>query len=104
MRKITLPFLCFISSLLHAQERQQFLFNTTTLVTARPLETLAVAGKPGAVLKVYDGKGKQYVLMRMKGVTDFIAGGALGRHTLKILDAKSKLTDSISFIVDATTN
>ena len=104
MRKKTLIFLCFISSLLHAQVKQQFLFNANKVVAARPLEIIAVAGKPGAILKVYDGKGRQYVLMPMKPVTDFTAGGALGRHTAKIFDAKGKLTDTMSFNVDATTN
>ena len=77
--------------MLHAQNSQQFLYKSSAVVSAKPLETLAVAGKPGAVLKVYDGKGQQYVSMPMKPVANFITGGALGRHTVKIFDAKGKI-------------
>lgn len=72
--------------------------------SAHPLESLAIAGSRGAVIKVYDGNGKEYSEIAVKPVVHFLVGGAIGKHTLKVFDVNKKIIDSIDFTVDAQTS
>jgi hypothetical protein len=80
------------------------LSRTGGILSARPLETLAIAAPKGTTIKVADGKGHEYISIPVKNVTTFIVSGALGTHTIKILDANKKTVDTILFNVDAQTN
>lgn len=71
---------------------------------AHPLDTLALANVAGMRIKVFDGNGTVYFSGSNDAVTTFIVGGALGNQEIKIYNAQNKITDSISFIVDAQTN
>jgi len=74
------------------------------ILSAHPLETLAIAGSRGTTIKVTDGRGREYISLQMKPVTTFMVSGALGRHLVQIYDADKKTADSIFFTVDAQTN
>jgi hypothetical protein len=72
--------------------------------TARPLDEMLLADAPGKTLVVADGAGKEYFRTPVKPVVAFTVGGALGRHTLRILDTKDKETARFPFLVDAETD
>jgi len=80
------------------------LSKTDSVLSAHPLETVAIAGSRGATIRIADGKGKEYISLAVKPVNTFLVSGALGKHTVKIYDANKKVIDSMFFTVDAQTN
>jgi hypothetical protein len=73
------------------------------IVPVQPLQTLALINAKGNFIKVFDGRGKEYYSSQIKPVLTFTAGGGLGRQVVRIYK-QNKITDSISFYVDAKTN
>lgn len=69
---------------------------------AEPFEKLLVSGATGT-LTVTDGKGREYVRTATQSITQFIVAGALGTHTLRILDDKGIVSTELTFTVDAKT-
>ena len=78
-------FLLFISGIAQAQ-RQPFI----SADHVRPLQVVTVAGLKGSFLRVLDGDGQIYLRMPVKAVNSFMAGGAPGRQTIVLYDAKQK--------------
>lgn len=111
MKKIILIALLFFTFNLLAQQTKPFLFlyddislkpfaDTTSVA---PLQKLAITNAKGSAIKIFDGCGKEYFSSSIKAVTGFTAGGALGKQVVRIYD-RNKITDSLSFYVDAKTN
>ncbi|MDQ3847102.1 MAG: hypothetical protein M3342_24265 [Bacteroidota bacterium] len=69
----------------------------------QPLQMLALTGVQSGRIKVMDGIGKEYVNLSVQPVTIFVVGGALGRHTVQVLDNNGRITHQFSFYADAKT-
>ena len=69
----------------------------------RPLDEVTVHGTGERRLRVLDGEGAQYFDQDVTLPATFRAGGALGTHTVLLLDAHGKLAGNTSFCVDAHT-
>ena len=82
---------------------------------AEPLERLTVLGAAGAAVAVTDSRGREYFRAKLqterpKGrpksslpEVSFAVGGSLGAHTVKVLNARGRVTAKLSFEVDART-
>jgi hypothetical protein len=70
---------------------------------AVPLQTIYLAGAEGNSVSVFDGIGREYFQAENAPLIKFRAGGALGRHTVKIYDSRNRILDELSFHVDART-
>lgn len=73
-------------------------------IFAEPLQTLALTNAKGNSIKVFDGNGAEYFSSGIKPVTTFVAGGALGKQSVRIYNNQNKIIDSLSFYVDAKTD
>ncbi|MDP4250106.1 MAG: hypothetical protein Q8918_08365, partial [Bacteroidota bacterium] len=104
MKRPFLLLFCLISLAVRGQNVQPVLFTASKPVSVKPLEKLAVASAKGSYMKVYDGNGRQYALLPLHGLTEFVVGGALGRQMLKVFNSKGQITDTASFFVDASTD
>jgi len=71
--------------------------------TAQPLDELTVAATAEGDISVTDGAGAEYFRGRNAGTTVFTVGGAPGTHTVRLLDARGKRLDSITFTMEAKT-
>ncbi len=71
--------------------------------TAEPLERLTIAGVRGAQVTVADGAGREYFRAPAAPELSFAVGGALGTHTVRALDERGRVLDSLTFPVDART-
>ena len=69
----------------------------------RPLAEITVQGTAAGRLIVLDGEGVAYVDRQVTLPAKFQPGGALGTHTVLLLDADSKLAAHASLLVDAQT-
>ena len=65
--------------------------------SAQPLEVIALINVKGNIVRVFDGKGKEYASVPVKKITTFTVGGALGKHTIRIYNSQNKPVDSIFF-------
>lgn len=70
---------------------------------AEPLQMIYLASAEGNSISVFDGTGKKYFQAENAPLIQFRAGGALGRHTVKIYDSKNRILDELSFHVDTRT-
>lgn len=68
-----------------------------------PLQTIMVSGASSGTLVVTDGDGTEYLRAPAKEPFKFRAGGALGRHTILLLDADERLLASTHFQLDCRT-
>jgi hypothetical protein len=69
----------------------------------RPLDEVSLLGAGEGRLLLLDGDGVTYFDQDVKLPASFRPGGALGTHTVLLLDADRKLMGRASFIVDAHT-
>ena len=73
----------------------------------RPLQdaTLHIAGNPehSAVVVVLDGAGREYFRRNVSSTVNFTIGGALGRQTVRVIDASGAIAAETSFAVDCST-
>ena len=108
MKKLFSAFLLLAVLKLPAQEKKSVLLlyketGSKNIDTVQPLQQLAVVNVKGGSIKVFDGNGKAYFSSPIKPVTSFTVGGALGKQVARIFE-QNKITDSLSFYVDAKTN
>lgn len=112
---VQICFLTVVNSFLFAQENtlHPVLFSYKNLSAAgynshvsaiEPLEVLALTNVQGKTIKVFDGKGKEYISLPVKNITTFTVAGALGKQVIRIYNTQNKIVDSIAFTVDAKTN
>jgi hypothetical protein len=64
---------------------------------------LAGAGWQNATVVISDGAGRSYLRRQAGSAFSFAVGGALGRHTVQLLDANGANLGETSFQVDAST-
>ncbi len=73
----------------------------------RPLETVTLhltAGDAiGKTLVVQDGAGREYLRMTAKAEMSFVVGGALGRHTARLLEPDGRTAAEVVLSVDCAT-
>lgn len=70
----------------------------------QPLEKITIANIAGNTLQVTDSRGKTYFSGPCGTSVTFVAGGALGRHTITVFDKKGKTVQTAAFTLDATTH
>src|SRR6185503_5751106 len=58
--------------------------------SAQPLEVVALTNIQGTMIRVFDGKGKEYVSSPVKKITTFPVGGALGNHIIRVYNKQNK--------------
>ena len=81
------------------------LFNSSKPITsAKPLDQLTFSGIAGKSFQVLDAEGKIYATASLKPVNTFTVGGALGSHSLIIIDTKGKQSVIKRFVVQAVTS
>lgn len=73
-------------------------------LVARPLQKIAVAASVPGTLSILDGAGREYFRSSVETGASFLAGGALGRQTVRLLDASGVTTASAGFILEAETS
>ena len=71
---------------------------------AAPLETLSVVCPAGTTISVLDGEQREYVRAAATPEFTFRAGGALGTHTIRALNATGRAVAEITFELDAQSN
>ena len=107
------PQMCLLIALHNFLQAQIVLFSYSKLVqnkdhaaisSAQPLEVVALTNAKGNTIRVFDGKGKEYVDTPVKQITTFTVGGALGKQFIRIYNNHKVTVDSISFNVDAQTD
>ncbi len=69
----------------------------------KPLQWIEISGAKKCVIVVYDGKGREYVRGNAGETLKFQIGGALGNHTVVLLNKKRQEVDRIVFSVDCKT-
>lgn len=72
--------------------------------TAQPLETLTLCAAGGQTLAVCDGAGIEYFRAPAAPEVSLVVGGALGDHTVRLLDEQNQTVDQLTFAVDARTS
>ena len=70
---------------------------------SEPLQMIYLAGAEGNTISVFDGSGREYFQAKNAPIIKFRAGGALGRHTVKIYDRRNRILNELSFHVNAST-
>ena len=99
---IFIAFLCF-SYGLSAQELNLISGSVDKRGYFEPLENVILAGVSGSTIKVFDGKGLEYVSMPVSDDVSFRVGGSLGEHLIVVYDKKGKELSRKTFKVDAKT-
>ena len=74
-----------------------------SITSACPLNELSIIDAEGKTLTVADGEGKVYASLPVKPVVNLVVAGALGKHTVRLLNKKGIITNTLQFDVDATT-
>ena len=73
----------------------------------RPLDTVKMHIPAGdaanKTLVVRDGAGREYVRVPAAGEMSFVVGGALGRHTARLLEPDGRTAAEVAFDVDCST-
>jgi hypothetical protein len=116
MKKIVLSFLFFTALMndgkVKAQPRDEPLLvirdSKTSLSQvikgANPLECLTIVNARGKNIQVTDGNGNVYVKMAIRPMVNFRVGGALGKHTVTVVNDKGNQSVLFTFNVDAVTD
>jgi hypothetical protein len=85
----------------------QLLFEGMEAGAIKPLKTLRLHATAGdaanKTLVVQDGAGREYVRMPSAEEISFVVGGALGRHTARLLEPDGRTAAELSFNVDCAT-
>ena len=85
----------------------QLAFNGPEAGVRRPLDTVRLQTPAGnaanRTLVVKDGAGREYVRVQATGEMAFQVGGALGRHTARLLEPDGSSTAEVAFNVDCST-
>ena len=68
-----------------------------------PLEEVALTGVAGETVKIFDGKGIEYLSMTAPPVLRFNVGGNLGEQKVVVYDKKGAEVDCLSFVANAKT-
>jgi len=68
-----------------------------------PLEQITLEATEGGTIRVYDGKGNNYLNLTGQPNVVFQAGGALGNQVILYLDKKQRLLDFAAFRLDTQT-
>jgi len=63
----------------------------------RPLEAVTVTATAPGTVSVLDGRGREYLRAPANERLAFLAGGAAGEHTVRLLDASGAVVESIRF-------
>ena len=71
---------------------------------AKPLQDLSIIGARGKTIEVTDGSGTVYLKTMVSPVVHFRVGGALGKHTIYVIDANGHKNILFRFTVDAGTD
>ena len=71
--------------------------------TCKPLQTITLRGAQTGIVVVSDGAGQPYVRQPARDPVQFKVGGALGTHTVRVLDAPGTVAGPVSFEVDCAT-
>jgi hypothetical protein len=71
--------------------------------TVAPFDSLTLAGVNGRTVVVTDGAGHEYVRSKASAGFAFAACGALGAHSVALLDKKGRPAGKLSFVLDART-
>lgn len=95
---------CILVSALYGQGNRLYFPKNLGAVIIQPLAVIMVAGAPGEIIEVLDGRGKRYVNKPMTAITEIVVGGALGSQRIRIVNAKGRLVDTLSFSVAVSTN
>ena len=72
-------------------------------VVYRPLDEVAVTTSGAGTLSVLDGQGREYVRQPAAARTTFLAGGAAGTHTVRLLDGAGEALSSLTFRLEPRT-
>ncbi len=86
-----------------AQPNAQIIFVSKTAQFA-PLEKVVFACIGKGTIVVKDGKGREYIRTKAMPNTSFIAGGAVGKHTISLLNNDGKSLANTNFILQAETH
>jgi len=89
--------------LLHFGKRPLDRINSHSIDSAFPLDKLIIIGSPGTKVSVTDGNDKKYFESTLNPNAIFLVGGGLGKHTVHMVDEKSKSTSMVIFYVSAKT-
>src|SRR5690554_6158137 len=71
--------------------------------TVKPLTEVSIESDINGVISVADGRGREYVRSEMKNNLTFFTGGALGIHTVCLLDGAGKEFEALNFKVECET-
>jgi hypothetical protein len=117
MKKIVLSFIIFAALLTGGKVKAQHRDNEPLLIirdpktnlskvitAANPLEMVSVVNASGKTIQVTDGNGNVYIKMPVGPMVDFRVGGALGKHTVTVVNDKGNHSVLFTFKVDAVTN
>lgn len=106
--------LCCITFYCYSQDKGPYLLSAGKMLngkswqtyadTLHPLDKVCIAGAKGKFVVVSDGTGNAYFRAPVQANIFFTIGGALGKHSIAVLDAKRRQVASLTFIVDAKTN
>src|SRR5450432_40485 len=116
MKKIVVSFLFLAALLIGGKVKAQHRDSETILVIrdpktnlsqvitgANPLESLTIVNARGKNIQVTDGNGNVYVKMAVRPMVNFRVGGALGKHTVTVVNDKGNQSVLFTFNVDAVT-
>src|SRR5271165_240828 len=87
----------------HTAQRESSLTLSPATPMYRPLDEISVSGAGAGRLTILDGDGVAYVDRSVTLPASFLAGGALGSHTVLLLDADGRLAGRAGFHLDART-
>ena len=90
-------------SLAKAQNSDDLLVLKSAGIVA-PFDEVIVSCKGEGILKVYDGKGREYVKSQVSERIAFVAGGAAGTQKISLFDKKGKQLATTTFILKAATS
>lgn len=102
MRAVILGFLVGMAAL-DAEASELRLEAPLAPVVFRPLDEVAVLTPGGGTLSVLDGRGREYVRQRASLRVTFLAGGAAGTHTVRLLDEGGQTRSSVPFRLEPRT-
>lgn len=68
-----------------------------------PLDTVTLHGASGRI-QVLDGQGRRYDEAEAEDLTSWTVGGALGSHTVLVLDSQDRVRETLAFPVRTRTD
>ncbi len=71
---------------------------------ATPLHSISVRGASKGTIVIEDGEGREYLRQPATDPFEFVAGGALGRHAVKLFVDGDRLVATAGFDLDCETS